>query len=141
MQEPLRARIRGAAPWLVLGIVLALAWLATADLRQLLRDTGPTRGRLKSDADFYASPIVLGDQGPILRAVQELVPPGTPIAVEGEGDFEQMKQRFWLALLPTWPIAADAGWLLCPTPCGRPADTMVARGGQYVLLQRASGAP
>jgi hypothetical protein len=141
MQQPLWARVRGAAAWLVLAAVLALAWIETSELRRLLRDTAPTRGQLATDSAFYASPILLGDNEVILRAVQEVVPRGEPIAVDGGDGFEQIKQRFWLALLPTWPIAADAEWLLCPNPCGRPEDTLMAGGGQYSLIRRASPAP
>jgi hypothetical protein len=141
MQQPFGGRIRGAAAWLVLGVVLALAWIGTSEVRRLVRDTAPTRGRLETDAAFYASPIVLGDNAVILRALQENVPPGTPVSVEGDGGFVQTRQRFWLALLPTWPIAADAEWLLCPNPCGRPEDTLMAGGGQFSLLRRARPAP
>lgn len=137
MQSGERRGSRGVAAWLLLAAVVALAWLRTGDLRALLRDSAPTRGALRSDADFYATPLVLGEEVAILRHVESALAPGTPLAVEGSGPFEERRQRFWLALLPAHPITAGAEWLICPAPCGGPGDTLVARGRDFVLLRRA----
>lgn len=129
---------REAGAWLLLALVLALAWQRTQDLRALLRDAAPTRGVLHSDADFYATPVVLGDEIAILRHIRSALAPGTPVAVTGSGPFEERRQRFWIALLPEHPIASDAPWLVCPAPCGAPGDAVVARGRDFVLLRRAA---
>lgn len=136
-----RRSARGGGAWLLLAIVLALAWLRTQDLRALLHDTAPTRGALGNDDDFYAAPPVLGDEAPILRYLERRVPPGTPVAVTGDGPFEERRQRFWLALLPEHPIASDADLLICPLPCGGAGDRQVARGRDFALLQRAKPEP
>ena len=138
MQPLERREARGTAAWLFLAAVIALAWLRTGDLRALLRDVAPTRGALQSDADFYATPLVLGEEVAILRYVERELAPGTPVAVEGDGPFEERRQRFWLALLPEHPIAADAQWRICPAPCGDADEAPVVRGREFALLRRAS---
>jgi hypothetical protein len=140
--EPVHRRWgSGAAAWLLLALVLALAWQHTGDLRTLLRDAAPTRGLLQSDDDFHATPLVLGDEVAILHHIQSTLPPGTPVAVSGSEPFEERRQRFWIALLPEHPIASDAPWLVCPAPCGAPGDAVVARGRDFVLLRRAAPGP
>ena len=141
MQQPERRGSREIAAWLLLASIAALAWHSTGDLRALLRDTAPTRGALRSDADFYAAPPVLGDEVAILRQVERELAPGTPISVEGGGPYEERRQRFWLALLPEHPIAADADWRICPAPCDRAGDTVAARGRDFVLVRRAAEKP
>lgn len=142
MQPAERRETRGWAAWLLLAAVVALAWLRTGDLRALLRDVAPTRGAVTSDAAFYATPLVLGDEFEILRFVETQLPPGTAIAVEGSGAFEERRQRFWLALLPRHPIAESAGWRICPEPCADDGESVAARGRDFVLLRRgAAGHP
>jgi hypothetical protein len=137
--EPVHRRWgSGAAAWLLLALVLALVWQRSGDLRSLLRDAAPTRGLLQSDDDFHATPLVLGDEVAILRHIRSALPPGTPVAVTGDGPFEERRQRFWIALLPEHPIASNAPWLVCPVPCGAPGDAVVARGRDFVLLRRAA---
>lgn len=137
VMEPVDRRSgREAGAWLLLALVLALACWNTRDLRALLRDTAPTHGALRSDDDFYATPLVLGEEVAILRRLESL-PAGTPVAVTGSGPYEERRQRFWLALLPEHPIASDAELLICPLPCGGPDDRVVARGQDFVLLSRA----
>ena len=136
MQAVARREARAVAAWLLLAAVAVLAWIRTQDLRALLRDVEPTRGALRSDSDFYATPLVLGDEVAILRHVESALAPGTPVAVEGSGRFEERRQRFWLALLPEHPIAADAEWRICPAPCGGEGDELAARGRDFVLLRR-----
>ena len=137
MQPAERRETRGWAAVLLLAAVAALAWLRTGDLRALLRDVAPTRGAVRSDAELYATPLVLGDETAILRHIARELAPGTPIAVEGSGAFEERRQRFWLALLPQHPIAADAAWRICPAPCAGEGDTVAVRGRDFVLLRRA----
>jgi hypothetical protein len=138
MQPPARRTRRELGAWLLLAAVVALAWLRSADLRALLHDSAPTRGALRSDDDFYAAPLMLGAEVAILHQLRGTLAPGTPVAVEGSGPFEERRQRFWLALLPEYPIASDAEWLLCPAPCGGEGDAVAARGGDFVLLRRAA---
>lgn len=135
--QPIERRLRRGTGALLLAAVVALAWARTQDLRALLRDAAPTRGALQNDDAFYATPLVLGEEVAILRHIEGALAPGTAIAVEGSGPFEERRQRFWLALLPRYPIAGDAGWLVCPAPCGRAGDALVARGRDFVLLRRA----
>ena len=137
MQAATRRAARGIASWLLLAAVAVLAWFRTQDLRALLRDVAPTRGALTSDADFYATPLVLGEEIAILREVERALAPGTPVAVEGGGRFEEKRQRFWLALLPEHPIAANAAWRICPAPCADDGGEVVVRGRDFVLLRRA----
>ena len=140
MQPPERRGSREIAAWLLLAAIAALAWHAAGDLRALVRDTAATRGALRSDADFYAAPPVLGDEIAILRHVERELPPGTPISVEGRGAYEERRQRFWLALLPEHPIERDADWRICPAPCGGPGDTLAVQGRDFVLLHRSAEA-
>jgi hypothetical protein len=137
MQPTERRGSREIAAWLLLAVIAALAWHATGDLRALVHDTFATRGALRSDADFYAAPPVLGDEIAILRHVEREIAPGTPISVEGSGAYEERRQRFWLALLPEHPISADADWRICPAPCDGAGDTVAARGRDFVLLRRS----
>jgi hypothetical protein len=136
--EPVRRRWwNGAGGWLLLALVLMLAWQRSQDLRALIRDAAPTRGLLRSNDDFYATPLVLGDELPILRSLRSASAPGTPVALTGDGPHAERRQRFWIALLPEHPIASDAPLLICPVPCGTPEDEVVARGREFVLLRRA----
>jgi hypothetical protein len=136
--EPVQRRWgSGAGAWLLLALALGLAWQRGADLRALIRDAAPTRGLLRGDDDFFATPLVLGDELPILSHVRRELAPGTAVALSGDGEHEERRQRFWIALLPEYPIASDARWLICPAPCGAPGDEIVARGRAFVLLRRA----
>jgi hypothetical protein len=141
MQPPERRESFEIAAWLLLAVIAALAWRSTGDLRALVRDSAATRGELRSDADFYAAPPVLGDEVAILRHVERELEPGTPISVEGSGPYEERRQRFWLALLPQHPIAADAEWRICPAPCDGAGDTVAERGRDFVLLRRSPEKP
>jgi hypothetical protein len=138
MQPAERRETRGWAAWLLLAAVVAGTTLRTADLRALLRDVAPTRGAVQSDADFYATPLVLGEEAAILHYTLRELAPGTAIAVEGSGAFEERRQRFWLALLPQHPIAGDAAWRICPAPCAGDGDTVAVQGRDFVLLRRAA---
>jgi hypothetical protein len=136
--QPEHRETRGWAAWLLLAAVVTLAWLRTGDLRTLLRDSAPTRGVVTSDAVFYATPLVLGGDVEILRYVVRELAPGTVIAVEGSDAFEERRQRFWLALLPQYPIAQDAAWRICPAPCAGEGDTVAVQGRDFVLLRRGA---
>lgn len=136
--QPEHRETRGWAAWLLLAAVVALAWWRTGDLRALLRDSAPTRGVVTSDAVFYATPLVLGPEVEILRYALRELAPGTAIAVEGSGAFEERRQRFWLALLPQYPIAQDAAWRICPAPCAEAGDTVAVQGRDFVLLRRGA---
>ena len=72
----------------------------------------------------------------ILQRLQAEVPPGTPVSVTGTGRFVARAQRFWLALLPAYPIASNAELRICPIPCAEPGDEELERGGEFVLLRR-----
>lgn len=132
-------RESGAGAWLALAGVAASAWLATADLRGLLAAVAPTRGLLHSEADFLRTPLVLAGEYPLYEQVRRELAPGTPISVEGEGAHEERKQRFWIALLPEYPISSRADWAICPAPCAGPEDHVVAAGAEFVLVRRGAG--
>ena len=129
--------------WIELGVlagVVGLGFARSADLAGLTELARETRGAIDSDARFYAAPQVLGPEAPILEALLREQAPGTAVAIEARGDAVARAQRFWLALLPRHPIAADAALVVCPRPCARPGDRELARGAEFVLLDR-SGRP
>jgi hypothetical protein len=138
MAAPSEARESGAGAWLALAAVAAAAWLATADLRALLVAVAPTRGLVESFSDFLRTPLLLAGEYPLYEHVRRELAPGTPISVEGDGAHEERRQRFWIALLPDYPISPAAQWAICPAPCAGPGDRVVATGAEFVLVQRGA---
>jgi hypothetical protein len=130
----------GLRDWIELGVLAAivgLGWVRSADLELLVASARATRSAVDSEADFYAAPQVLGPEAPILEALERDQPAGAAVAVEGHGESVARAQRFWLALLPRHPIVGDAALLVCPRPCARPGDVELARGREFVLLDRS----
>lgn len=132
------ARTSGAGAWLVLALVAASAWLASSDLRALLHAVAPTRGLVASEQDFLRTPLLLAGEYPLYERILSELPPGTPISVEGDERHVERQQRFWIALLPDFPIASRAEWAICPAPCAGPSDRVVATGMEFVLVQRGA---
>jgi hypothetical protein len=122
---------------LLLLVLLAFVYAATGELRE--RVAFASRTPLRSDADLYRAPVVLADEYPLLEWIRANVPAGTEIAVPWDERFPLRIQRFWLALLPAYPIASDAGLSVCPRSCVGPDDVVLAQANEFVLVDRRAG--
>jgi hypothetical protein len=116
-----------------------LAATRALDLGGALAEARASRNVIRSDADFYRAMAVLGPEHPIADHLYAFVARGTPVAVEGPGRFTARRQRFWIALLPDYPIATDAQLVICPAPCAGPDDTLLAQGQEFQLVRRSMG--
>ena len=127
-----------AAPLLVLAIVLTMVAWRASDLATPIEVARMSRAELASDDDLYRSEPILGPEYPILARLRRDHPAGTRVAVPlaGAGTALTRGQRFWLALLPEYPIAGDAELVICPLPCREPGLTLVERGEEFGLLRR-----
>ncbi len=129
-------------PLLALGLLaafVALLFLRSGDVRENAAVARESAQAIRSDADFFRSHPLLGFEYPILRRLQADVRPGTPVSLTARGRHVARMQRFWLALLPEYPISGTARLAICPTGCERPGDRVMERGDEFVLLER--GAP
>jgi hypothetical protein len=137
MQERPRSR-RAAGAWLLLALVAALAAARGRDLAPALAEARASRDAIRSARDFERAMPVLGPEHPIADHLRSSVAPGTPVAVEGPGRFTARRQRFWIALLPDYPIASDAELLICPAPCAGHERSRLASGGEFWLVRRSA---
>jgi hypothetical protein len=128
---------RGASSWGLLALVVLLAATRALDLGEALAEARASRNAIRSDADFYRAMAVLGPEHPIAGHLHASVALGTPIALEGPGRFTARRQRFWIALLPDYPIASDAELVICPAPCVGPDDTLLVQGQEFQLVRRS----
>lgn len=135
-------RLRDGLPLLLLAAILVLGFLRSDDVRQMAELAWQSRSLIRSDADLLRTQMVLGPDYALVERLKREHPPGTPVSVQGRGPSLGRSQRFWLALLPDYPIRADARLVLCPPPCAGAGDRVVAEGDEFVLLERAdAGAP
>jgi hypothetical protein len=134
------ARLREAIEVGILAAITALGFARAGDLREMVDFARATRDAVRSDDDLLRSPGVLGPEAPLFETLRRQYPPGTAVAVHGHAGSVARAQRFWLALLPLYPIRGDAALRLCPHPCDEPGDRVLARGVELVLLDR-SGRP
>jgi hypothetical protein len=125
------------APLLVLALVAGLVALRASGLGSVLEVARLSRAELASDADVLRSEPVLGPESPILARLRSDYAPGTPIALPLSGASVTRGQRFWLALLPEYPIASDAELVICPLPCTEPGLVPVERGAEFGLMRRS----
>lgn len=139
-ESELQRRLRVGLPILPLVIVVLLVAAHTGDVREMAHVARDSQLAIRSEADFYRAPQVLGRDYAIVRFLRREVPPGTPISVRGRGAMLGRSQRFWLALLPEYPVSGGARLRVCADPCAEPGDRMLVRGDGFVLLERASGA-
>ena len=126
---------RDASAWLLLALVGLLAVFRAQELAAPLAEARASRHAIRTERDFERAMAVLGPEHPIVDRLRTLAEPGTPVAVEGPGRFTARRQRFWIALLPDYPIRSDAQWVICPAPC-REGDRVVARGEEFLLVRR-----
>jgi hypothetical protein len=132
---PTLARI---APLLVLGLVAGFIVLRASSLGPLLEVARASRAELASDEDLFRSEPILGPESPILARLRSEVAPGTPISLPlRRGASITRGQRFWLALLPEYPIASHAELVICPLPCAEAGLDPIERGSEFALMRRS----
>jgi hypothetical protein len=125
------------APLLVLVLVAGLVALRASGLGLLLEVARLSRTELASDEDVLRSEPVLGPESPILARLRRDYAPGTPIALPLTSASVTRGQRFWLALLPEYPIASNAELVICPLPCAESGLVLVQRGAEFGLMRRS----
>jgi hypothetical protein len=131
---PTLARI---GPLLILGLVAGLIALRASNLGPLVEIARLSRAELANDEDLFRSEPILGPESPILARLRSEVAPGTPISLPLRRDASVTRgQRFWLALLPEYPIASDAELVICPLPCAEPGLDPVEQGSEFALMRR-----
>jgi hypothetical protein len=144
-----RATPRGGTRWrgwreawepLLLAGLVALVFTRSDDVRKSVRDAAGTQLAIRSDADFFRAPPVLGPEYAILERLQRDFPPGTKVSLVADTRGLARLQHFWLALLPQYPISSRAELAICTVPCARPGDVELERGERFVLLRRPDGA-
>ena len=94
--------------------------------------------QFRRQAATYVNP---GELCALRLCVRRELPVGTAISVEPSEAHAERQQRFWLALLPEFPIASRAEWAICPAPCAGPGDRVVAAGHEFVLVRRGGAEP
>jgi hypothetical protein len=103
-----------------------------------LEEARASRTAIHSNDDFLRAMGVLGPEFPLLRALRQARAPGTPVSLRMQGESVARGQRFWLALLPEYPIRQGADLVICPRPCAGPGDAVLARGREFELLDRSA---
>ena len=126
----------GGWDWLVLGAVVALGVAQTADVREAARVAAGFAPLVRTDEDFHRSPAGLGAEYAVVESLRRERPPGTRVALPGDSTLDASRKRFWLALLPEYPIAGDAALVICERPCARPGDALLGRGDRFELRER-----
>jgi len=137
--HPVDAVLVRLAPLLVLAAVAALVALRASDLGPLLEVARLSRAELASDEDLFRSEPILGPESPILARLRSDHPPGTPVSLPLRGASVTRGQRFWIALLPEYPVASDAELVICALPCAEPGLELVERGSEFALMRRRAG--
>jgi hypothetical protein len=139
---PKRSTPASALAWGAWVLVLALAWLGSGPVRAKLAEARASREVVRDDDAFYRAHAVLGPEMPLFEAVRERLAAGTPIAVTGTGvEGTARRQRFWLTLLPQYPVSDGAATEICPRACLDRASEVLAEGRDFVWIRRAPSQP
>ena len=126
---------------LLLAGVIALIFARGGLVREMLAVAELSRPDVRSEEDFERTLPVLGPEYPVLRRLRDDYPPGTSVSVQARGRFVARGQRFWLVLLPTYPVDGGSGLVICPASYATPHDDVLERGHEFVLLRRGGGSP
>ena len=139
MSEQVGSSSVEAMRWLLLAVVVVSIGLHGGDVVRQIREARASRGAIQSEDDFYRAAAVVGPEQPLVNEIRATLPTGTPIAVEGDGRFTARRQRFWIALLPDYPVSATAEYAICPAPCAQEGDRLLRRAYEFELVRRGSG--
>jgi hypothetical protein len=131
-------RLARAAPLLVLALVVALVAVRATGLERRFQVARMSEAELQSDEDLLRSEPVLGPEFPILAWLEREHPRGARVSLALSGAAVTRGERFWLALLPRYPIASDADLVICWLPCNDPELSLVARGESFALMRRVA---
>ncbi len=136
--RPLAAEVLGCSVAL---LVLIGFFTATKTQREKVSASRGFIGIVRNDENFYMTNMLLGRDYPLLAHIRKAFPPGTMVAVTPCDRFRYpnvlrgRRQRFWLALLPEYPIGPSK-LVICPQDQVRPTDKLIRRGYWFVLVRR-----
>ncbi len=136
--KPLAAEVLGCS---LAALMLVGFFLNSGEVRKRVRNSRQMSRFIHSDNDFYKTPPLLGGDYRLVSSIRKSLPPGTTIAVAACSRSKYptpilgRRQRFWLALLPQYPIGPSP-LVICPSDQVTPADRLIQRGQWFALIRR-----
>ena len=118
---------------LLLLALLGWIWIQTEPLRAGI---AALPAAAYSSEDFLRDPRMLGAEYPVYAALLADFPTGTAVDLPPDESQVERVQRFWLALLPEYPIRSGAELCICPADELDPQDRVLARGKFFALVDR-----
>jgi hypothetical protein len=122
-------------------LVLGLTWARADKVRAQLVTAERTRQLVKSDDDLYRLPRYVGTEWPIVAHLRSHYPPGTAVSAPWHRRSTlRIMLGFRIALLPEYPMRADASLLLIRRGRVQEHHRIIASGFDFVLVERQTRA-
>ena len=110
-----------------------------SDVHEAVTHARNTRASIQRDEDLYRSDPMLGETYAILEKIRRELPEDTSISIPKDNRYTGQIQRFWITLLPQYPIRKKADYVICSRDNILPGDQELEQGGPFVLVRRPIG--